>query len=117
MKVNQFRGGLFEFHSNLGGLMVSLKKSQNGGSVHIFHQIWSNYRVNLLIFCYFGGGAENFPLKNFSRDGDLGGGGGGTLGYCFLGGSRWDWPRSAFGFVFERFKTLISNLPYKYEWI
>ena len=61
MKINQFGGGLFEFHSDLGGgLLFSLKKCQNGGSVKIFHQIWPNYRKNLLIFCFFGGGSENF---------------------------------------------------------
>ena len=39
-----------------GGLLFSLKKGQNGGSVNIFHQIWPNYRENLLIFCFFLGG-------------------------------------------------------------
>ena len=74
MKINQFGGGLFEFHSDLGGgLLFSLKKCQNGGSVNIFHQIWPNYRENLLIFCFFWGGSENFSRKNFFREGDLGG--------------------------------------------
>ena len=44
-----------------------------GGSVNIFHQIWPNYRENLQIFCFFRGGSENFSLKNFFREGDLGG--------------------------------------------
>ena len=76
MKLNQF-----EFHSDFfgGGLLFSLKKSQNGGSVQIFHQIWPNYRVNLIIFGFFGRGSENFPLKNFSHEVDLG-----------EGGSKWD---------------------------
>ena len=73
MKLNQFGGGLFEFHSDLrGGLLFSLKKGQNGGSVHIFHQIWPNYRVYLLIFCFLGVGSQNFLLKYFSREVDLG---------------------------------------------
>ena len=51
-----------------------MKKSQNGGSVHIFHQIWPNYRVNLLIFWFFlGGGGQKIFSKNVSREGDLGG--------------------------------------------
>ena len=41
-------GGLFEFQSDLGGSAVFTEKSQNGGSVHIFHQIWRNYRVKAL---------------------------------------------------------------------
>ena len=54
MKLNQFGGGLFEFHSDLGGgLLFSWKKCQNWGSVHIFHQIRPNYWVNLLKFCFF----------------------------------------------------------------
>ena len=73
MKINQFGGVSLNFTRIWGGLLFSLKKCQNGGSVNIFHQIWPNYRENLLIFCFFLGGSENFSLKNFFREGDLGG--------------------------------------------
>ena len=36
------------------------------GSVHIFHQIWPYFKENLLKFCVFGVGSQNFPLKNFA---------------------------------------------------
>ena len=35
--------------------------------------MWPQYRLNLPIFCVFGVGSQNFPLKNFSHEVDLGG--------------------------------------------
>ena len=71
MKLNQFGGVSLNFTQIWGGLLFSLKKSQNEGSVHIFHQIWPNCRVNLLIFCfYFGAGLRKFSSKKFSREGN-----------------------------------------------
>ena len=40
--------------------------------MHVFHQIWPNYRGNLLIFCIFGVGSQTFSFKDFSRDVDFG---------------------------------------------
>ena len=45
----------------------------SGGRVHIFHQIWPNYRVYLQLFCFFGVVSQNFLLKIFSCAVDLGG--------------------------------------------
>ena len=36
------------------------------GSVHIFHPKWPYFKENLLKFCVFGVGSQNFPLKNFA---------------------------------------------------
>ena len=57
------RGGVYIFFFGGGDLLFSLKKGQHGGSVHIFHQIWPNYRVNLLIFRFFWGGVGTFSLN------------------------------------------------------
>ena len=74
--------GLFEFHLDLRGrfLLFWYNKSQYEGGVHIFHQIWLTYRINLLLFSLFGVGSQNFP---FSTDVDLEEC---TLSYCLLGG-------------------------------
>ena len=47
-----------------GGGGVYLKLLWNvRGSAHIFNRIWSNYRENLQIFCFFAVGSQNFPFK------------------------------------------------------
>ena len=77
-------GGCRPFSPILGGVNMKLnqfvdrKKSQNGGSVHIFHQLWPDYRV---FFYFLGERWENFPLENFSHEVDLC-----TLSYCFFWG-------------------------------
>ena len=92
MNINQFGGGSLWISLGFGGgLLFSLKKCQNGGSVNIFHQIWPNYRENLLIFCFFWGGVRKFFSKKFLPWRRFGGG----VHWVteFWGGSRWDRPK------------------------
>jgi hypothetical protein len=53
--------------------------------------MWPQYRLNLPIFCVFGVGSQNFPLKNFSHEVDFGGGADRVIE--FWGEYRWDRPK------------------------
>ena len=75
MKLNQFGGGLFEFHSNVGGVCcfeIRVAKLGGGSTFFIKYGLIIEYICNF--FCFFGVVSQNFLLKIFSRAVDLGGG-------------------------------------------
>ena len=74
MKLNQFGGGLFEFHSNVGGVCCfenRVAKMGGGSTFFIKYGLIIEYICNF--FCFFGVVSQNFLLKIFSRAVDLGG--------------------------------------------
>ena len=74
MKLNQFGGGLFEVHSNVGGVCCfesRVAKMGGGSTFFIKFGLIIEYICNF--FCFFGVVSQNFLLKIFSRIVDLGG--------------------------------------------
>ena len=74
--------------------------------VHIVHQIWPNYRVYLLLFCFFEWVNKIFlskisPAKSILE-------GGCTLSTCILGGSTWDRPKLDVFNTFPKYKNVVG---------